>query len=68
MIEVWSGGTFVPLGDGDLDIAGLLDDVMASDFDGWLVIEQDVYPQVGSDPQAPVRDAETNRRVLRQWL
>jgi len=68
MIEVWSGGTFVPLGDGDLAIGALMDDVVASGWDGWLVIEQDVYPMAGNDPQAPVRDAETNRRVLRQWL
>ncbi len=68
MIEVWSGGTFVPLGDGDLAVGALMDDVVASGWDGWLVVEQDVYPVAGADPQAPVRDAETNRRVLRKWL
>ncbi|MEO3939375.1 TIM barrel protein [Dermatophilaceae bacterium Soc4.6] len=68
MVEVWSGGTFVPLGDGDLAVTALMDDVIATGWDGWLVVEQDVYPVAGADPQAPARDAETNRRVLRQWL
>ena len=68
MIDVWSGGTFVPLGDGDLDIPGLMDDVMRSGFDGWIVIEQDVYPTPGADPLVPRRDNETNRRVLAQWV
>jgi len=68
MIDVWSGGTFAPLGDGDLDIAGLMSDVVHSGFDGWIVIEQDVYPTPGADPLIPQRDAETNRRVLATWV
>ena len=67
MTEVWSGGTFVPLGDGDLPVTALMDDIVASGFDGWVVVEQDVLPQAGSDPAVPVRDSETNRRVLRTW-
>lgn len=65
MIDVWSGG---PFGDGDLDINGLMDEVVASGFDGWIVIEQDVYPTPGADPEAPARDSETNRRVLARWV
>ena len=68
MIDVWSGGTFVPLGEGDLDIGGLMDDVVTSGFDGWIVIEQDVYPTPGADPEIPRRDSVTNRRVLSRWV
>ncbi|GAA1896418.1 sugar phosphate isomerase/epimerase family protein [Lapillicoccus jejuensis] len=68
MIDVWSGGTFVPFGEGDLPMAQLMDDVVASGWDGWLVVEQDLYPVAGSDPAAPYRDSGTNREVLRRWV
>lgn len=68
MIDVWSGGTFVALGDGDLDIDGFMTAVVESRFDGWLVIEQDVYPQTGYDFDAIVADHVANRDVLRRWI
>lgn len=68
MIDVWSGGTFVPFGEGDLDIAAVMDTVVASGYDGWLVVEQDVYPRPGDDPVRPERDSRTNRDALRRWI
>jgi inosose dehydratase len=69
MIDVWSGGTFVPLGHGDLDIPGIMAAILGSGFDGWLVVEQDVYPQPGGgDPSRYARDHRLNREALAQWL
>ncbi|WP_277207547.1 sugar phosphate isomerase/epimerase family protein [Isoptericola croceus] len=68
MIDVWSGGTFVPFGEGDLDVAAVMDAVIASGYDGWLVVEQDVYPQPGDDPARLERDSRTNRDALRRWI
>jgi inosose dehydratase len=69
MIDVWSGGTFVPFGDGDLPMGTFLDEVFASDFDGWLVVEQDLYPKPGVDSLPQVRDDHVrNREALRAWV
>jgi inosose dehydratase len=69
MIDVWSGGTFVPFGAGDLPITTFLDEVVASDFDGWLVVEQDLYPKPAVDALPQVRaDHAHNREVLRTWF
>jgi inosose dehydratase len=68
MRDVWAGRAFVPFGDGDLDLDGFMDAVMASDFDGWLVIEQDTIPQPGADPNQIRVDHRTNRQALRKWL
>lgn len=65
MIEVWSGDTFVALGDGDLDVAGMLDAIAADGYAGWLVVEQDIYPGPGYDLARVVRDQRRNRDVLR---
>ncbi|SDR99094.1 sugar phosphate isomerase/epimerase family protein [Microterricola viridarii] len=68
MIDVWSSGSFVPLGEGDLDVEAMMSEVVDSGFDGWLVIEQDVYPQPGDDPARLERDHRVNREALRRWL
>lgn len=68
MIDVWSGGTFVPIGDGDLDIVSFMDAAIAGDFDGWLVVEQDVYPELGYDLDVIVAEHRRNRRALDPWL
>ena len=68
MIDVWSGGTFVPFGDGDLPMATFLDAVLTDGFDGWLVVEQDLYPKPGIDSLPQVRaDHARNRDTLRPW-
>jgi inosose dehydratase len=68
MIDVWSGGTFVPFGDGDLPMATFLDEVLTDGFDGWLVVEQDLYPKPGIDSLPQVRaDHARNRETLRPW-
>lgn len=72
MRAVWAGRAFVPLGTGDLDVAGFMDDLDARGYEGWLVVEQDTLPDPG-DPQeavmaAVIADQRANREALRRWL
>jgi inosose dehydratase len=41
MIEVWSKRVFVPIGDGDLDVAGVVAALKQSGYGGWAVVEHD---------------------------
>jgi inosose dehydratase len=52
-------GAFRPLGQGELDLHGLLDAVERSAFDGWAIVEQDRVP--GGDP---VADLIRSRRCV----
>ena len=49
-------GMFKPLGHGDVDIAGVINRLEASGFDGWYVLEQDASfdaePAEGKGPKA----------------
>lgn len=49
-------GMFKPLGQGDVDIAGVIRRLEASGFDGWYVLEQDASlaaePDAGAGPKA----------------
>ena len=54
-------GLFCELGRGSVDFTGLLADLRAAGFDGWIVVEQDVLPAMG----APLASATRNREYLR---
>lgn len=71
MREVWSSGCFVAFGRGDVDLAGVIDAMAERDFDGWIVVEQDVLnaPGVSIDDFRTARadDQRINREALRPW-
>lgn len=68
MIDVWSGGTFVPLGDGDLDLDAFMAGLEESGYTGWLVIEQDIFPTSSYDLARIEEEHRRNRETLRRWL
>jgi inosose dehydratase len=53
-------GLFCELGQGEVDFAGVRDRLRAYGYDGWIVVEQDVLPSMGT----PDASAERNRRFL----
>ena len=54
-------GLFCELGRGTVDFPALLGELRNADYDGWIVVEQDVLPAMGS----PVASATRNRQYLR---
>jgi inosose dehydratase len=53
-------GLFCELGRGNVDFPGLLGELRDTGYDGWIVVEQDVLPAMGS----PVASATRNRQYL----
>jgi inosose dehydratase len=68
MRAVWAGKAFVALGDGDLDVDGLMERILEGGYSGWLVVEQDVIPSPEDPPDTAQRDQVHNREVLRRWF
>ncbi|HXW08741.1 MAG TPA: TIM barrel protein [Vicinamibacterales bacterium] len=54
-------GVFCELGRGDVDFPGLLEGLRDRGYAGWIVVEQDVLPSMGS----PFESARRNRQYLR---
>lgn len=54
-------GVFCELGHGCVDFPAVLDWLTRQDYDGWVVVEQDVLPGMGS----PKESARRNREYLR---
>ncbi|HEY7200744.1 MAG TPA: TIM barrel protein [Candidatus Dormibacteraeota bacterium] len=52
-------GLFRPLGDGDVDVAAVLDRLLTTGYRGWLTLEQDAAlagePELGAGPVVDVR-------------
>ena len=61
-------GLFVPLGEGAVDIAGVIEVLEEDDYRGWYVLEQDVSlpeaPPEGSGPKADAIDSVAYLRGL----
>lgn len=68
MRSVWTDRAFVPLGEGDLDLAEVMGEIRSSGFAGWLVVEQDVVPSRDDPPGRAQVDQIHNREVLRRWF
>lgn len=68
MRAAWERGVFVPLGRGDFDLGKFMDALLATGFDGWVVVEQDVILGPADTLDAPAADQRFNRQQLRRWL
>jgi len=64
-MSIWSREAFPALGQGDVDVAGIVSFLIESDFDGWLIVEQDILPQTAERFARAASDQRHNREVLR---
>jgi inosose dehydratase len=62
--ESVGNGVFCELGKGDVDFPAFLAELRKRDYDGWIVVEQDVLPGMGS----PYESAERNLQYLNSIL
>lgn len=53
-------GMYTPLGEGDVDVAGIVTTLRANGFDGWFVMEQDTILDGEPTDEGPVRDVRTS--------
>ncbi len=66
IMQATQNGLFTPLGQGDVDIAGVVQTMERADYRGWYVIEQDTaitgpMPEQGD---GPVRQVQTSLEFL----
>ena len=61
---IWSREAFCAFGAGDVDIEGVLAQLERNDYSGWLVVEQDIFPQTATRFAQAADDQRANRRYL----
>ena len=64
--DVWWADVCVPLGQGDVDIPGVLEALAALDYQGWLVVEQDRGPTLKHEYPDVAREQAANGVWLRE--
>ena len=60
----WWADLSTPLGMGDIDLEAFTSRLVAQDYDGWLVVEQDRAP-LGTEPIEPVAAVQADNR---RWV
>jgi inosose dehydratase len=63
--EAVRAGLYRPLGEGDLDLGGLLEILRGQGYDGWHVLEQDLVLETGDDPARPLVNVRASVGFLR---
>jgi len=57
-------GVFTPLGLGAVDMGGVVEDLKAQGYAGWLVVEQDVLTHRDAAGHTPLEAAKISRKFL----
>lgn len=57
-----AAGVFCPLGEGEVDFAGVIGAMNALGYDGWAIVEQDI---LADDLDAPKQYSQANRDYLK---
>ncbi len=63
-MNIWSREAFPAFGNGDANVAGVLAALKDIDYEGWLVVEQDIFPQTSARFAQAIDDQKKNRRFL----
>lgn len=69
MAQAWEMGVFAELGKGGVDFPRFLEILRAHNYQGWMIVEQDVVKNTGADkPWSPLQSAIQSRQYLRDVL
>jgi len=63
---IWEHEVFPPLGHGDLDVDRLLAGLTDARYAGWLIVEQDIFPQTAERFARAATDQRANREYLKE--
>ena len=63
--EIWRRRAFCRLGDGDVALDRVLEELDGVGYDGWLIVEQDILPDAEAGADTPATDQASNREWLR---
>lgn len=64
--EIWRRRAFPRLGEGDVPLDELIELMVKSGYGGWIVVEQDIFPDSGESLERAIADQLANRRYLQE--
>jgi inosose dehydratase len=64
---IWDREAFPRLGEGDLDVQGVIDALGRIGYAGWLLVEQDTLPRTKERFERAATDQRANRQYLARF-
>lgn len=64
--DIWVREVFPALGRGDVDIPGVVSELTAIGYQGWIVVEQDILPRSSARLHRAAADQRANRAYLHE--
>lgn len=61
---IWANEAFPRLGQGDLGVPSFVEKLLGSGYQGWLVVEQDIFPKTSERFAQAIADQIFNRKYL----
>jgi inosose dehydratase len=61
--ESVEAGIFCQLGKGNVDFQSIVNHLMENDYDGWIVIEQEILPGMGTAKSLAIKNREYIRKL-----
>ncbi len=68
LVDATREGFFCPLGDGDVPIIGIIEELRRHDYDGWFVLEQDLTIESDSESGRAIESARRSIEYLEHEL
>ena len=63
--DIWRRRAFCAFGEGDIDLDAVFEAVRSTGYSGWLVVEQDIFPEESDPPRWAAGQQQLNRDFLR---
>jgi inosose dehydratase len=68
LVDATRRGIFCPLGDGDVPVVGIIQELRRHGYDGWYVLEQDLTIEAASESGLPLESARRSIAFLEREL
>jgi inosose dehydratase len=66
--DMFADGTWAQTGEGDIDFKSVIDDLVQTDFDGWVVFEDECDAAVGDPDGVTLKDGIYIRDTVKSWI
>lgn len=66
--DMFADGRWAQTGEGDIDIKSVLEDLVKTDFDGWVVFEDECDAAIGDPDGVTLKDGIYIRDIVRPWI
>jgi inosose dehydratase len=66
--DMFADGTWAQTGEGDIDFKSVIEDLVKTDFEGWVVFEDECDAAIGDPDGVTLKDGVYIRDTVKSWI